>query len=201
VALPPRTPGHPLVSHTPEQPRTAEPVLVTARVTDPDGVGEVNLRYRWSKPAPTSSWRIPSMKRDGRPCRCAMMALGGDALAGDGVFSATVPAGVQQHRHLVRYRIEALDGGARAVRVPYPDDPEPNFAYFVTTVSRPEARCARRHGSIWATLHREFERDEPPSGDSPPGEAFRGRGEHLVQPLWRRRLPLGRHAGLQRPGL
>ena len=47
------------------------------------------------------------------------------------VFVATLPAGIIQHRHLIRYRIRATDGLGASVRAPYPDDPQPNFALFV----------------------------------------------------------------------
>ena len=56
--------------------------------------------------------------------------LNGDALAGDDIFSVTLPASVQTHRRLVRYRITAEDGVGHSLQVPYADDPQPNFAYF-----------------------------------------------------------------------
>ena len=55
----------------------------------------------------------------------------GDAVAGDGIYSVVLPASVQQHRRLVRYRIIATDTSGNPVQVPYADDPQPNFAYFV----------------------------------------------------------------------
>ena len=38
---------------------------------------------------------------------------------------------MQTHRRLIRYRITATDGCGATIRAPYPDDPQPNFAYFV----------------------------------------------------------------------
>ena len=55
----------------------------------------------------------------------------GDALAGDSIYTAVIPGSVQQHRRLIRYRIVATDGVGGSVTVPYADDPQPNFAYFV----------------------------------------------------------------------
>ncbi|MBN9691872.1 MAG: lamin tail domain-containing protein [Verrucomicrobia bacterium] len=118
------------VQHTPEQPTPGVPVVVSARITDPDGVAGVTLRYqlvqpgsylRKSDPAYETSWSEVPMNDAG---------TGGDAVAGDGTFSATLPALLQEHRRLIRYRITATDGTA-AVSVPYPDDEQPNFAYFV----------------------------------------------------------------------
>ena len=69
-----------------------------------------------------ANWISLPMKDDG---------TGGDAVAGDDVFTAQIPASVQAHRRLVRYRITVADALGASVRVPYADDPEPNFAYFV----------------------------------------------------------------------
>ena len=119
------------VEHHPEQPKANESVVVTARVTDPDGVLAVMLhlqtvepgRYlRKADPEYEGQWRELPMRDDGRA---------GDRHAGDGVFTAVVPAELQAHRRLVRYRITATDGAGLGVRVPYPDDPCPNFGWFV----------------------------------------------------------------------
>ncbi len=56
---------------------------------------------------------------------------GGDEFAGDETYSVQMPAGLQTHRRLIRYRIKVEDTGGRNVTVPYDDDPQPNFAYFV----------------------------------------------------------------------
>ncbi len=119
------------VTHSPAQPTSHQPVLVTAKITDPDAVQDVSLEYclvapgtyvRLSDPAYHDAWTPQPMRDDGQ---------NGDAVAGDAIYSALVPASVQTHRRLIRYRIAARDGAGHAVRVPYPDDPCPNFAWFV----------------------------------------------------------------------
>ena len=119
------------VAHSPTSPASEVPVVVTTKVTDPDGVDVVTLRYQTVDPgsyirktdsAYETSWSSVDMVDDGS---------GGDALAGDDVYTATLPASVQVHRRLVRYRIEARDAEGVAVAVPYADDEQPNFAYFV----------------------------------------------------------------------
>ncbi len=119
------------VEHRPESPRSGQPVVIQARITDPDGVGAVTLAYQVVTPgayleladaAYETDWTSVPMNDAGRD---------GDEAAGDGVFAATVPAPAQAHRNLVRYRITAADLAGTGVRVPYADDPEPNFAYFV----------------------------------------------------------------------
>lgn len=117
------------VTHTPELPAAGVPVVISAKVTDPQGVAAVTAQYQVVNPgsyirkvdaAYATGWTSLTMQDDGQ---------NGDALAGDGIFSVTVPGSVQTHRRLVRYRISATDG-ASSVTVPYADDGQPNFAYF-----------------------------------------------------------------------
>jgi len=137
------------VRHTPLQPPEGEPLVVTAKITDPDGVASVLLHYQIVLPghyipayfplphatllanpgAPRpanpafedpANWTTIPMTDDG---------TGGDLTAGDGVYSATIPG--QINRTLVRYRITASDSLGASVRVPYPDDKSLNFAAFV----------------------------------------------------------------------
>jgi hypothetical protein len=119
------------VVHTPNQPAANVPVLVTAHITDSDGIGAVSLAYQAVSPgayirktdaAYATSWTTLAMADDG---------TGGDAVAGDGLFTVTIPAAVQTHRRLVRYRVTAADALGNSVGVPYADDEQPNFAYFV----------------------------------------------------------------------
>ncbi len=136
------------VSQWPAPPLATQAAVVTVKATDPDGVAEVKLLYQPVAPGnyipaflplnnatllatPNASpvanpafeaaanWTELTMRDDG---------LDGDAVAGDSLFTATIPA--QAHRTLVRYRIRATDSLGAAVRVPYPDDPSLNFAYF-----------------------------------------------------------------------
>ncbi len=119
------------VEHLPRAPRSGEAVAISVKATDPDGVAAVALEYqtvdpgayvRLIDPAFESGWTPVEMRDDG---------VGLDVEAGDDIFTAVVPGPVQVHRRLVRYRVTAQDGAGRSVRVPYPDDPQPNFAYFV----------------------------------------------------------------------
>lgn len=127
-AAPPAIRG---VEHLPNQPAAGQAVVVTATITDPDALGSVSLTYqtvdpgsyiRKSDPAFATGWTTIPMNDAG---------TGGDAVAGDSVYSCTVPSSVQTHRRLVRYRITAADSLANSVTAPLPDDEQPNFAYFV----------------------------------------------------------------------
>jgi len=133
----------------PRQPTSREPVTVTARVTDANGIAGVVLEYQVVRPGhyiplrlpahpaalaqnpdagPTdnpdffslANWTHVSMRDDGAE---------GDAVAGDDVHTAVIPA--QGHRTLVRYRLQAMDLRGTITPAPYADDPSMNFAYFV----------------------------------------------------------------------
>ena len=112
------------VSHAPKAPRPSEAVTVTAKVTDPQTVKAVTLRYQQVEPGKyiqiddedfQTTWTELAMKDDG---------LGTDT------YTVTLPGDLQEHRHLMRYQITVEDGDGSAVTVPYADDGQPNFAYF-----------------------------------------------------------------------
>jgi hypothetical protein len=119
------------VRHKPEQPRSHQTVTITAKVTDPDGVRSVILHYQavdagqyihLNDAAYRSNWTDLPMRDDGSA---------GDAIAGDSIYTVQLPANLQVHRRLMRYRITVTDSGGYSLKVPYTDDPQPNFAYFV----------------------------------------------------------------------
>lgn len=88
-------------------PAAGELVVISARVTDPDGVGQVRLRYR-RDPDPTV-FEV-EMSDDGQR---------GDAVAGDGVYSAAL--GAEGSGTLVAWQIVATDAAAAPAQSVYPD--------------------------------------------------------------------------------
>ncbi len=118
------------VSHSPQQPATGQDVLITAKITDPDGVFGVNLEYQLVEPG--SYIRMTDFTYNTQWTAIAMVDDGthGDLVAGDSIFSVTVPGSLQKHRRLTRYRIGATDNTSFTVTVPYRDDPSANFAFF-----------------------------------------------------------------------
>ena len=87
------------VSHTPTLPDGGQPVVVTARVSDPDKISSVVLNYRMdgTPAAPYTYLTLPMMDN----------GSGGDAVAGDGVYSATIPQ--QAAGTLVAFLVCATD--------------------------------------------------------------------------------------------
>jgi hypothetical protein len=68
------------VKHTPILPAADSPVVITARATDPQGVAALTVKYRID---PTSTYTDLVMVDNG---------TAGDEIAGDGIYSATIPA-------------------------------------------------------------------------------------------------------------
>ena len=139
------------VEHQPGQPSAGEPIVITAKVTDPDNVKRVYLYYQAVTPGNyipaylpiaisslisnpfqdqpfnpdfenTANWTTLMMKDDG---------TGDDLVSGDGIYTISVTG--QLNRTLLRYRIKAWDDSesSNSIRVPYYDDPSLNFACFV----------------------------------------------------------------------
>ncbi|MBN2513014.1 MAG: lamin tail domain-containing protein, partial [Sedimentisphaerales bacterium] len=118
------------VNHSPQQPKSGQIVTITAKVTDPDGVASVDLHYQVVNPGSYINLNDPSYNTWNS---LVMLDNGqdGDIAAGDDVYTVQLPAFVQEHRRLIRYRITVADTKGLSLRVPYADDPQPNFAYFV----------------------------------------------------------------------
>ena len=85
------------VRHSPSLPAANQDMIVTARVHDPDGVASVVLNYRFD---PATNYSAVTMVDDG---------TGGDAVAGDGLYSATIPipAGVPTGTYNVEIKLFA----------------------------------------------------------------------------------------------
>ncbi|HXC98006.1 MAG TPA: lamin tail domain-containing protein [Verrucomicrobiae bacterium] len=92
------------VTHNPPLPAAGQPVVVTANVSDPDGVQNLTLHYRLD---PATNYTTVTMKDDG---------TGGDAVPRDGVFSATIPG--QAANKIVAFYISATDNSGAATIFP-----------------------------------------------------------------------------------
>jgi regulation of enolase protein 1 (concanavalin A-like superfamily) len=97
------------VAHYPILPAASQPVTVTARVHDPDGLASVQLIYRNDNTVlgPVTV----TMRDDG---------AGADAFAGDGVYSAMIP-GVNGGT-LIAFYVRATDAAATPATTTFPSD-------------------------------------------------------------------------------
>ena len=92
------------VSHNPPVPAAGQPVVVTARVHDFNGLQGLTLFYRVD---PSAAYNAVVMRDDGN---------GGDAIASDGVYSATIPG--QATGTIVAFYITAQDTKLGTTRFP-----------------------------------------------------------------------------------
>src|ERR1019366_2740955 len=92
------------VTHFPTVPAAGQPAVVSAQVHDANGVQNLTLYYRLD---PTTSYTAVTMKDDG---------TGGDAIAKDGIFSATIPG--QAANQIVAFYVSATDSNSAATRFP-----------------------------------------------------------------------------------
>ena len=83
------------VKHSPVLPAAYESIRITARVDDPDGLSSFVVKYRLD---PNVNYTSVTMIDKG---------TGGDAVAGDGIFTATIPG--QAAGTLVAFYVEAGD--------------------------------------------------------------------------------------------
>jgi hypothetical protein len=91
-------------SHAPAVPAANQAIVVTTYVHDPDGVRSLALYYRID---PASNYTTVAMNDAG---------TGGDAIAHDGIFSATIPG--QTANTVVGFYIAAVDGLGASTRFP-----------------------------------------------------------------------------------
>ncbi|HEY3862719.1 MAG TPA: lamin tail domain-containing protein [Verrucomicrobiae bacterium] len=92
------------VSHAPAVPAANQSIVVTARAQDPDGVRGLTLFYRID---PSASYTSAAMNDAGTD---------GDAIAHDGIFSATIPG--QPVNTVVAFYIAAADNLGASTRFP-----------------------------------------------------------------------------------
>ena len=111
------------VAHTPQQPRSGEPVRITAEVS---GVTEVSLQVQIVEPGAYLERKDPAYATRWTSLPMALARRAHQSV----VFSAELPAEIQRHRRLIRYRLRAADAAGRPLAAPDPAA-EGNFAYFV----------------------------------------------------------------------
>ncbi len=92
------------VAHSPVLPAANQPCVVMARVSDPDQPSSMVLKFRLD---PSGAMVTTNMVDNG---------TGGDAVAGDGIFSATIPG--QPAATMVAFHIQATDAFGAASTFP-----------------------------------------------------------------------------------
>lgn len=136
--------------HVPDEPTDAEDLRVEAEVTPTlQAVGAVTLYYRVMYGAEVAL----EMRDDG---------LGGDTLAGDRIYTATIPAAVSSPGQMVRYYIVAADREGHELRWPEFADTRNSPQYHGTVVANPALTETRL-----PVLHWFIERPTAADSDTP----------------------------------
>src|SRR5258708_2499094 len=108
------------VRHSPQQPRSGQIVQITA--TLPAEIPSGSLEYQVVDPGKYIELGDPAYKTNW--ISVAMSRSKDD-------FVASLPAELQKHRRLIRYRVRATGPSGKTTLFPAVGDTEPNFAYFV----------------------------------------------------------------------
>ena len=118
------------VGQSPSEPTDNQNVVVTAKVEQAlDPVSSVRLTYR----VMYGSEVTVDMFDNG---------AGGDAVAGDGVYSSTIPASASTPGQMVRYYVTARDSQSRESRWPLPQGVTPTAQYQGFVIPSNEANLA-----------------------------------------------------------
>jgi hypothetical protein len=96
------------VKHSPVLPQVGQPIVVTARATDPDGLATMLLNYRID---PATTYAGLAMRDDGN---------GGDGIAGDGVYTATIPG--LANAATIAFYVQAADRAPLPATATFPND-------------------------------------------------------------------------------
>jgi hypothetical protein len=96
------------VAHHPVLPASGEPITITARVHDPDGLATISLLYRLD---PQTNWFDVPMCDTGTD---------GDQVAADGVFSGIIPG--LTSGTMVAFQVNAIDQGSPPASARFPAD-------------------------------------------------------------------------------
>ena len=114
------------ITHSPQQPRSGESVTITATIAA--APQSLTLEYQIVEPGKYIALNDPAFRLGWHSVRM-------EKFHSENRFSAQVPASVQSHRRLIRYRFKGEDSNAKPFLFPPTPAAEsedlPNFAYFV----------------------------------------------------------------------
>lgn len=112
------------VSHSPQQPKTGQPVQVTVKVSRNFVAQAVALEYQAVDPGNYIALADPAF-------RAKWVSVPMKETGSAGEFTAVLPADIQVNRRLVRYRVVGTNGNGSRFLSPTAEESQPNYAYFV----------------------------------------------------------------------
>ncbi len=112
-------------THSPASPLETDPLIVSAAIAETfHGVSQVTLTYR-------------VMYEDSIDVAMLDDGQGSDEVAGDGIYTAVIPAGVAPTGQMIRWYITARDTEGLSGRVPAFANPTKDEEYYGTIVADP----------------------------------------------------------------
>ncbi|HZR15849.1 MAG TPA: CotH kinase family protein [Verrucomicrobiae bacterium] len=113
------------LEHIPKQPRSGQTVQIQAEVRV--GITNVELLYQVVEPGAYIELGDSAFRNNWKPIQMQPVASAADK----STFRVELPAALQKHRRLVRYRLKVLDSAGKEHFGPDLTDLPPNRAYFV----------------------------------------------------------------------
>src|SRR5687768_11593398 len=114
------------IAHSPQQPHSGDALTITATIAA--APQSLTLEYQIIEPGKYIALTDPAFRLGWRSMRM-------EKFHSENRFSAQIPASVQSHRRLIRYRFKGEDSNSTPFLFPAKPSPEsedlPNFAYFV----------------------------------------------------------------------
>jgi hypothetical protein len=116
------------VTENPPPPDPDEDLVITARVVE-TLAPVLGVQLTWQV-----NFDAPSRMQSHDTIPMADDATGGDAIAGDGVYTAVIPAWAYEAGNMIRWRIDAVDSEGRMSRDPLFLRPDDSPEYYGTVV-------------------------------------------------------------------
>ncbi len=120
-------------THSPNRPKTNDLVVISSNIMNTSQINNLSVSCEYQVVLPgqyiaktdstyNENWRVVPMNDNG---------INGDASAQDGIYTATLQAGVQRNRRLIRYRIRVNNNQGFNRLSPDQAHHESNYSYFV----------------------------------------------------------------------
>ena len=116
------------VKHQPQQPHSDQPVKVTVKLKAAISVKGVSLQYQVVDPGKYIALSDPEY---GSKWESLSMIESAGSRDDERIYSIELPASLQKHRRLVRYRLRVQQKDGLLLTGPSTEGTQHNFAYFV----------------------------------------------------------------------
>lgn len=124
------------MEQSPKQPQSGDPVTLTLKLADHDGVASATAEWQVVEPGDYFSRYQTAAGEEAREANPRFEAANswssGEMRPDDaGTYRIQLPESLQRHRRLIRYRFQVTGANGATVALPSSAEAQPNFAYFV----------------------------------------------------------------------